>query len=277
MSRNTLLLALLGLALSNSASAADTLRVMSFNVRTPVDTEPAKRWDDRRDSMVELIRQQAPAVIGTQELVKLQGDYLVQKLPHYHWFGEGRRGGDEDEHMGVLYDSSRLQLLESGRFWLSDTPEVAGSISWGHPYPRMATWGLFERLSDHQRFYLLDTHLPYRSEDEPARVKGAELIVQRLQQLPANIPVVVTGDFNSEPDSPTHQAFTRYLQDARMQVSHPQGPRLTFHDFTGKPTQQLDWILVKGLKVKQFSTLDQKPLGVLPSDHFPVEVDLELP
>lgn len=276
--RRPALWALVLLALPVGAALAQgpaPLRVMSFNVRTPVDTEPGRRWEDRREAMVALLHEQHPAVFGTQELVQKQAEYLVEHLPGYQWFGEGRRGGNADEHMGVFYDSAQLTVVESGNFWLSDTPDVVGSITWGNLMPRMVTWALFKRQADGQRFYLLNTHLPYRDEDEPRRVLGAKLIAARLATLPKDIPVVVTGDFNAEPGSSTYQAFTAALTDARTVAGKVDGPRLTFHDFTGKPTVELDWILVRGFKVQRFSTLDDRPGGVLPSDHYPVQVDLQ--
>ena len=273
--RRPALLVLMAMSLATgSAYAAAPLRVMSFNVRTPVDTEPGRRWEDRREAMVTLLREQHPAVFGTQELVEKQADYLVEHLPGYRWFGEGRSGGNGDEHMGVFYDSAQLTLVESGNFWLSDTPDVVGSITWGNLMPRMVSWGLFQRQADGKRFYLLNTHLPYRDEDEPRRVLGAKLIIEKIAALPKDIPVVVTGDFNSEPGSSTYKAFTTALGDARRLAGKVDGPRLTFHDFSGKPTVELDWILVRGFKVDRFSTLDDQPGGVLPSDHYPVQAEL---
>lgn len=278
--RRPALLALIALALplgSALAKAPDPLRVMSFNVRTPVDTEPNKRWEDRRDAMVTLLREQHPVVFGTQELKTSQADYLVQHLPGYRWFGEPRGPGDNEEHMGVFYDSAALKVVESGNFWLSDTPEVAGSITWGNLMPRMVTWALFERATDGKRFYLYNTHLPYRDEDEPRRVLGAKLISQRLAALPKDIPVVVTGDFNSEPGSTTYAAFTTGLGDARRLARRVEGPRLTFQNFSDTPTAEIDWILVRGFGVNRFATLDQKPGGVVPSDHYPVLAELVFP
>ncbi len=269
------LLLLIAMSLAGgSAQAAEALQVMSFNVRTPADTAPGKRWEDRREGMVKLIREQHPEVIGTQELVQKQGEYLVAQLPGYRLFGASRSSGSGDEHMGVLYDSARLKVIESGDFWLSDTPEVPGSITWGNLMPRMVTWALFQRQADGQKFYLFNTHLPYREEDEARRVLGAKLIVSRLAQLPKDIPVVVTGDFNSEPGGTTYAAFTAALADARRLATKVDGPRLTFHNFTGTPTAEIDWILVRGFDVERFTTLDDKPGGVLPSDHYPVQVDL---
>lgn len=276
-------LLLLSLALPMATMAAPTgtpaqpLKVMSFNVRTPADSEPQKRWPDRRDAMVSVIQRNHPAVVGTQELVLEQANYLAEHLPGYRWFGEGRRGGEGDEHMGVFYDSGVLTLKDSGNFWLSDTPEVPGSISWGHPYPRMVTWGLFERVADGRSFYLVNTHLPYRKEDEAARVRCAQAILAYLKTLPADVPVVLTGDFNSEPGSETYKAFTEVLQDTRVQVAQPRGPKLTFHDFTGTATAELDWVLVRGFKARAFATLDTRVDGILPSDHFPLLVELDWP
>ena len=270
--------ALLLLALALPAGAATPpppLKVMSFNVRTPADTAPGKRWMDRREALVTTIRQAHPAVMGTQELVKEQADYLASQLPDYRWFGEGRRGGDDDEHMGVFYDSKAVALEQSGNFWLSDTPDVAGSISWGNLFPRMVTWGLFRRVEDGRRFYLFNTHLPYRDEDEPRRVRGAQAIVAHLKTLPADIPVVVTGDFNSEPGGPTYAAFTGALTDARTQVAAARGPKNTFHDFTGKATTELDWVLVRRFTARDFATVDARVDGILPSDHFPLVVELD--
>ncbi|WP_102945714.1 endonuclease/exonuclease/phosphatase family protein [Stenotrophomonas sp. VV52] len=278
--RRPALLALIVLALplgSALAKSPEPLRVMSFNVRTPVDTEPNKRWEDRRDAMVTLLKEQHPVVFGTQELKANQAEYLVQHLPGYRWFGEPRGPGDNEEHMGVFYDSAKLKVVESGNFWLSDTPEVAGSITWGNLMPRMVTWALFQRQADGRQFYLYNTHLPYRDEDEPRRVLGAKLITERLAKLPKDIPVVVTGDFNSEPTSPTYAEFTRTLSDARKLAGKVDGPRLTFQNFSTTPTVEIDWILVRGFGVKQFSTLDQTFDGVVPSDHYPVMAELVFP
>src|SRR5690349_16006162 len=105
---------LLGLAVSMfvaMAAHAEPLRVMTFNVRLPVKTDGANNWDARRDLAVQMLRSEDADVIGTQELFKRQGDDLVAGLPEYGWFGAGRRGGDDDEHMGVFYRKDRLRVL----------------------------------------------------------------------------------------------------------------------------------------------------------------------
>lgn len=256
-------------------AAAQSLRVMTFNVRVPVDSDGANRWEARRDLAARAIARTRPDVVGTQELHQRQGDDLVARLPGYRWFGIDRRGGHGDEHMGVLYDGRRLRLVEQGHFWLSDTPDVPGSISWGHPYPRMVTWGIFERVRDRRRFRLFNTHLPYRAEDEPAREKGARLILAKLDTLPgADLPTVLTGDFNTVPDSATHAALSTRLTDAWSAALRRAGPAGTFHGFTGTADRRIDWIFTRGFRATQARTLTDHTGVVWASDHFPVVVDL---
>lgn len=256
---------------------AQSLRVMTFNVRLPVDSDGADRWEARRALIAEVVKREHPDLIGTQELFKQQGDDLVARLPQYAWFGRDRRGGgDGDEHMGVFYRKDRLRVLATGDFWLSDTPEVVGSITWGNLYPRMVTWARFQRVADGATFILYNTHLPYREEDEPVRTRGAALILERLRQLPADEPILLTGDFNTVPDSPAHALLTTTLTDAWLAASRHQGPPATFHNFTGKADLRIDWILFRGLQAKSARTVTTHRRGRYPSDHFPVVVDFEL-
>lgn len=124
----------------------------------------------------------------------------------------------------MFYDSRVLTVVESGDFWLSETPEIPGSSSWNTDLPRMATWALFERRSDKRRFYLFNTHFAHRDQDEAAREHSARVILSRIATLPANIPVVVTGDFNSDPDNGTYRTLTAALGDARSLTTKRQGP-----------------------------------------------------
>ncbi|GGD45124.1 endonuclease/exonuclease/phosphatase family protein [Pseudoxanthomonas indica] len=262
---------------ASETKTVEPLRVVSFNVRLPAESDGADRWDARKELFVDTVRRLQPDVMGTQELWKIQGDYIVEHLPGYRWFGRGRRGDDSDEHMGVFYRTDRLRVIESGDFWLSDTPEVAGSISWNNLFPRMVTWALFERLADKRRFYLFNTHLPYRDQDDVARERGAALIAARIAALPADIPVVLTGDFNTTPDSAAHRALTAHLQDAWDSGARRSGPAETFHAFKGKPDHRIDWILQRGLEVQSVATDTQARDGRYPSDHFPVVTELRWP
>ena len=268
---------LVSLGLTSARLGAQTLRVMTFNVRTGIANDGPNDWNHRRDIMVRTIREQHPDVLGTQELNKFQGDYIVSKLPQYVWFGIGRRGDDGDEHMGVFYRTDRLRVIDSGNYWLSDTPDKPGSITWGNPYPRMVTWALFERKADGRRFYYCNTHFPYRDQDELARTRSAQEILSRLNALPADLPIVMTGDFNSAPDKPDHAVLTSLLDDAWISAGSHGGPEKTFHNFTGIPDRRIDWILYRDFRALTAQTVTTQQDDRYPSDHFPVVAVLAWP
>jgi len=271
---------LLFLLLTTAVAWGDPLRVMSYNVRFPSQGDGPDVWEQRRGLFIESIRRVKPDLIGTQELFKMQGDYLVQSLPEFAWFGRSRRGNEQDEHMGVFYRKDRLQLVEQGDFWLSETPDTPGSQSWNMSLPRMATWGLFEDRQTKQRFYFLNTHFAHRGEDEEARLKSAAVITARIKQLKPSIPVIVTGDFNAPAGGPVYKAMLETgLQDTRSIAAKTEGPEGTFHGFKGNAgTRRIDWILVSpGWKVLSNVTDDFHQGERYPSDHFPVFADLEYP
>ena len=253
------------------------LRVMTFNVRVPVASDGINDWEHRRDLAAQVIRDADPDIVGTQELVRRQGDDLVAALPHLAWFGRGRRGGDDDEHMGVFYRTDRLRVLASGDFWLSDTPDAPGSITWGNLLPRMVTWARFERIADGATATVYDTHFPYRDEDASARLRSAQLILSRLQALPAGEPVILVGDFNTTPETDVHRLLTSWLTDARTAAPTRDGPEKTFHGFTGQADKRIDWILARGLQPRAVRTVTDHRGPVYPSDHFPVVADFVLP
>ncbi|KRA55067.1 endonuclease [Pseudoxanthomonas sp. Root65] len=268
---------LLGIA-SLPAHAGDLpLRIMSFNIRLPVESDGVDYWETRKPLAVKVLREQEPDVIGLQELVKSQADYLAAELPQYAWFGRGREADGGGERMGVFYRKDRFAVIESGDFWLSDTPEVPGSITWDHLHPRLVTWALFEQRSDGKRFYLFNTHLPYRDQDEAARVKGANAIARYLSTLPADVPVVLTGDFNTTPESGVHAVLAGTLQDAWTTAPRVEGIDATFHGFTGKADRRIDWIMVKGVQLDSITSVTTRWNGRYPSDHFPLVVTLRLP
>ncbi|WP_142123006.1 endonuclease/exonuclease/phosphatase family protein [Pseudoxanthomonas sp. 3HH-4] len=277
MSRWSLVLtSLLGLA-SMQAHATDQLSIMSFNIRLPAESDGVDYWETRKPLAVRMLREEAPDVIGMQELVKAQADYLASELPQYAWFGRGREADGGGEHMGVFYRRDRLKVVESGDFWLSDTPDVPGSVTWNHPHPRMVSWALFERRSDRKRFYLFNTHLPYRDQDEAARVKGANAIARHLAALPDGVPVVLTGDFNTTPDSEVHAVLARTLKDAWTTAPRVEGMDATFHGFTGKADRRIDWILVRGVQLESITSVTTRWNNRYPSDHFPLVMTLRLP
>lgn len=270
-------LGLLWLALALWGSA-ETLRVMTFNVRYPAKSDGVNVWENRRDLLVDTIREKDPDFFGTQELFYEQGQYIVEKLPQYVWFGVSRRGNRTDEHMGVFYKRDRLKPIETGDFWLSETPDVPGSMSWNVSLPRMVTWGLFEIQGSGRRFYHFNTHFPHRKEDEAARHHCARLIAARLEKLPQDVPLILTGDFNAPAGGEVYQVFAATLEDAWAKAAERTGPECTLSGFTGRTTgPRIDWILYRGgWKALAAETVTKNDHGRYPSDHYPVLALLQL-
>lgn len=268
---------LLMLALAVSA-CAQPLRVVSFNVRLPLASDGENAWENRRDIFVEAVRRMDPDLMGTQELWQAQAQYIVEKLPHYKWFGISRRGNEKDEHMGVFYKPGKLNLLESGNFWLSPTPDAPGSSAWGINFPRMVTWGLFEFVENKKRFYFYNTHFPHRAEDQAARIECAKIIAARIKALPQDVPFLMTGDFNTQGGEEVHQVFTPYLTDAWLSAAKRTGPEATMSLWKGDTSgRRIDWILYRGpFKVHEVETVTYNQDGRYPSDHYPIFAALTL-
>lgn len=266
------LLALLAAGLLGAPCSAAELRVMTYNIRLPSKSDGANYWENRKPVAVAMLRRYDPDLFGTQELFYEQGRFLAAQLPEYKWFGRSRRGNHEDEHMGVFYKPAKLELLEEGDFWLSETPQEPGSMSWDVSLPRMVTWGLFRLKETGAEFYFLNTHFPHRRQDAAARVKCAEVIANFLDTLPEDTPVVLTGDFNDPAGGAVYALLTKKLKDAWRAAAERTGPEGTFHGFTGKPREaRIDWILFRApWRALRAETVTFHEGELYPSDHFPV-------
>jgi len=265
------------LCLLAAALGAETLRVMSFNVRFPSPEDGDNRWEFRRDLLVAAIREKNPDLLGAQELFYEQGQYIAGKAPEYVWFGISRRGNREDEHMGVFYKKDKLRLVESGNFWLSETPEIPGSMSWAVSLPRMVTWGLFEIKADGRRFYYYNTHFPHRQQDAEAKLKCAGVILERIGRLAKDAPFILTGDFNSAAGGDVYKLFSAQWKDAWETAPRRSGPEGTSGGFAGRTGgRRIDWIFYRGpFRALEAETVVRNEKGRYPSDHFPVFAVLE--
>jgi endonuclease/exonuclease/phosphatase family metal-dependent hydrolase len=259
-------------------ASAETLRVLSFNVRYANPRDGANIWENRKDLLMRTVRDADPDLMGTQELLKPQGDDIASALPEFTWFGVGRRGDSTDEHMGVFYRKDRLTLLNSGNFWLSETTHIPGSISWNMSLPRMVTWGRF-RTKAGKEFILLNTHFAHRAQDEEARRKSAQHIANRIRSMDADLPVVITGDFNAPAGGETYNILVPLLRDAWKEARKKSGPEGTFHGFSGKPGEaRIDWILYRGpWEALESHCLTTHEGSRYPSDHFPILAVFSIP
>ncbi|MFF8730553.1 endonuclease/exonuclease/phosphatase family protein [Streptomyces sp. NPDC015171] len=256
------------------------LHVMSFNLRYASTAEPHS-WAARRPVTRALLRREHLAVIGTQEgLYQQLRDIEADLGGCYDWIGTGRAGGSRDEFMAVFYDTRRLAPQEYDHFWLSDTPDVIGSNTWGGGSVRMVTWVRFRDLRDGDReFYVLNTHLDNRRQD--ARARAAVLISQRIAGLDRSLPLLVTGDFNvAAHGNPVYDTMLGAgLTDTWDTAAERGLLYATFHGY--KPLtpdgDRIDWILATpGVTVHRASIDTFSLHGRFPSDHLPVRACLTL-
>lgn len=256
------------------------LTVMTYNLRFASATPP-NAWLARRPLMRELIQQLAPDVMGTQEGIYSQINELASDLPEFDWIGLGREGGSRGEFMAVFYRKARLEPLAYDHFWLSDTPDVMNSATWGNTYKRMVTWVKFRDRTDGKEFFVFNTHFDHQV--QAAREKSAELIRKRIAALDTKLPVLLIGDFNAVAGA--NKAYyiltgDKFLSDAWLVAPEKRGEGLnTFNDF--KPVvmkgERIDWILTRGdvaVERMEISTFGRD--GHFPSDHFPVIAKVRL-
>jgi len=258
----------------------NTLCVATFNLRY-ASTNPPNAWPQRRPVMRDALRQLAPDVIGTQEGVYPQLKELAADLPEFEWLGLGRDGGSQGEFMAVFYRRDRLEPRAFDHFWLSDTPAVMASVTWGHTCRRMVTWVRFRDRRTGGEFYFWNTHLDHES--EPARQQGAALIRDRVAALKTRLPVLLVGDFNcAAGNSKAWETLVNRdgFQDTWTLAKERVHETLnSFHGYR-PPVQdsvRIDWILARGaVGVDKTEIITHARGGQYPSDHFPVAAWLRL-
>lgn len=247
----------------------DPLSVMSFNLRYASAAEP-NSWAARRPVMAQFLLKERPALVGTQEGLYGQISDIAHDLPdHYDWIGLGRAGGSRDEFMAIFFDTLRLQPLEFDHHWLSGTPDVIGSRSWGNNVVRMVTWVRFADRLTGKQFVAVNTHFDHESAN--ARLRSAEFVRDRLETQ--TLPVVLTGDFNDVPGSPAYATLTAGLADTWLTGPQTTPAYGTFHGYGPLVPDgpRIDWILTRGVTVEATAINTFQLNGQYPSDHLAVQ------
>lgn len=271
------------------AEAASPLPVgaMTFNIRMNTPSDGPNQWAQRREMAVELIRRSKADFVGVQEALPNQMADLKAMLPEYRLIGRSREADPKrGEATPVLYRHRRWQLdaEQHGTFWLSDTPKVAGSITWGNACTRIVTWGRFVDIENHRAIYVYNTHFDHISES--ARQKSAVLLAKHIAERAQTEPIVVTGDFNSGEASAAVTYLTGKASGSPIKlvdtfrVLHPDEKQVgTFHGFKGTiDVTKIDYIFVRPeAKVLSAQILHDHRDGRYPSDHFPVTAKFEYP
>jgi endonuclease/exonuclease/phosphatase family metal-dependent hydrolase len=269
-----LIAAIASAALASSAPAAEPLRVMTFNVRYATAPDGDNAWPLRKDLALEVIRTFDPDLLGVQEALRVQMDVLAAELPAWGSLGVGRDADGGGEYSAILYRRSRFDVIASGTFWLSGTPDEPGSHTWGNELPRICTWARLLDRSDATRFTVINTHWDHQS--QPAREASGKLMAQRIAEWTSRgEPVVATGDFNADLANP---ALAPLIGDAQLLVDTFGSERLaegnvgTAHAFTGATDgAKIDHILVTDQwRVDDAAIVHTHDGALFPSDHFPV-------
>ncbi len=277
----TLFVALSAALAAPESAAIEPMTVMTYNVRFGTADDGPDAWDLRKDLLVRTIAKHSPAILGTQECLDFQAAYIAEHLPGYGWIGLGREEDGGGEMTAVLYQKSLLLPLESGHFWLSETPEVPASKSWDTSLPRIATWVKFYHREARRQFYYYNTHLDHRGAQ--ARLESARLIAARIASLHPGQPVLLTGDFNARGgDSEPWQALIEGgLVDLWDAAADRRGVANTWNGFKSpapEPGRRIDWIfatpVVQALSCEIDATEEE---GHFPSDHMPVIARIVLP
>jgi endonuclease/exonuclease/phosphatase family metal-dependent hydrolase len=265
-------------------------RIMSFNIRFDFPDDGPNRWQFRVATVAKVIRESQAFIACLQEDKRDQIDDLKPLLPGWQFMGKGRNGGNSGEHCSIAVDTEHVRVRENGSFWLSDTPEVEGSNTWGDRYPRVVTWALVEIRKSKTPVLVLNAHLPEGGgNNHELRVKGARVIQDWIaKRVPARerdkVAVIVTGDFNSEPGDEPRAALVGEagdgvrLRDGWTEAAPQDGSPGTYGSFRGlRTTSRIDWIMIGGpIKAIGAQKLDEQVDGRWPSDHYPVMVDVEL-
>ena len=268
------LIYLLAAVAFTACGSATSLSVMTFNMRYDNPEDGQNNWRFRRERVAGVIKAQEVDVLGTQELLSNQFNDLSGLLTGYQGVGVGRLDGVESgEYCAVFFRKDRFTLLDSGTFWLSETPEVVGSLGWDGACERIATWVVL-RDRDGREFFFIDTHLDHVG--QVARDEGVSLLMKRIETLSGGRPVILTGDFNSEPGSSVmaHVQKDGVLRDAKAIAAQRSGTDWSFSDFGQIPEAErplLDYIFVSGdIEAVRYEVLPDTFDGGYVSDHAPV-------
>lgn len=271
--------------LYGSAEMSEPLRVMSFNIRFDNPSDGPDAWPHRKDFVAGMFRFHKNDIVGIQEGLISQVMDLEELLPEFEWVGVGREDGEDGgEFCAIFYKTDRFDLIEDGTFWLSETPDVPGSLGWDTAITRISTWARLYDKENSRRFIVFNTHYDHRGEE--ARSKSSELILQKVAELSEGDPVIVMGDLNTVESQDPYKILTDpALGPVRVELFdgfyHSRyghhGPTTTWNGFREMiPERRIDYIFVNPkFSVIQHGILADIRDGHFPSDHLPVVADIE--
>lgn len=267
-----------GVAAFSQKTDVASIRVASYNLRMDTPRDSLNAWPHRKENVKALIRYHDFDIIGTQEgFIHQLKDIL--ELPEYAYFGAGRDDGKQaGEHSAIIYKKDRFSIVDSGNFWLSETPEKPG-LGWDATCcNRICSWAKFADKNTGKEFYVFNVHFDHQG--VVARQESGKLMVAKIKEIAKEAPVICTGDFNSTPETEQIQAMSVLLNDAHAITKQPPyGPVGTTNAFrfTAPMKNRIDYVFVsKQFEVSKYAVLTDAKNQRYPSDHLPVVVDVHL-
>ena len=280
MNRIKLSLALIILlfALNSCSKQSESLNIMSYNIRLDVKSDGINQWNNRREGIVSLFKEEKPDVFGIQEGLPHQVAYLSKQLEEYKMIGEGRNGENNGEYSAIYYKNKKLELINSETFWLSETSKKP-SIGWDAALNRIATVGVFKIINSDKKIVIYNSHFDHIGKE--ARENSVNVILNHIKENNfSKDGIVVMGDFNSLPTDAPIKLLSENLEDSfnGSLVKKPAGTLGTFNafDIHNKLLKRIDYIFTKNIEVVDFKHIHKKlPNGLWPSDHLPVFVTIK--
>ena len=252
--------------------------IVSYNIRYDNNWDIENSWEIRRSNIIQMLIKYSPSIIGIQEGLLNQVQYIDSSLINYDYVGVGRDDGkNKGEFCAIYFDTTRYVLLKNSTFWLSETPDTI-SVGWDAALERICTYGLFKDRITKKEFWVFNTHFDHMG--SIAREKSSGLILKRIKKINRqSLPVILMGDFNSIPNSPPVKEIITELSDA-LQISTEKlhGPRGTFNGFNEDlPIEKrIDYIFTKKLKVLSYRHInDRLENNRHISDHLPVMIKIK--
>ena len=281
ISRFTSRLGLLAfLMVMSAALQAQTYNMATYNLRFDNKNDEGNLWKDRMPYVAALIRYHDFDVLGTQEGLPNQLNDLLANLPAYARYGKGRDdGSDKGEHSAIFYKKDKFKALASGDFWLSETPDKPG-LGWDATCcNRICSWLLLQDKKTKKQFYFFNVHFDHQG--QIARRESSKLILQKIKEIANGQPAILTGDFNADRSAEPYQLIKKsnLLRDSYDDVKDPYENNASFNGFknAGKRKDVIDHVFIsRQWKALKWGILTDTYFGKFPSDHFPVQVLMEI-
>lgn len=250
--------------------AQKNLKVMTYNIRYNNPKDGVNAWPNRQDKVLKLVLNQHPDVVGLQEALKDQNQFMDSLLVGYGRIGVGRDDGwDKGEFSPLFYDLKKFNLRDNGTFWLSETPEIPGSKSWDASITRICTYAQLIDKENGKSIWVFNSHFDHKGRD--ARKESAKLLLEKVKDMAQADAVVLIGDFNFGSESEPYKVITAGFSDAFS--CYKAGAKTTGCGFVvgEKEGNRIDHIFYsKAMKCTSYSILDENDGKNYPSDHLPV-------